>query len=284
MDRLQDGGRDDLRNTFGQAQRDPGSAPPEMPEPPVQNIRKRRSYQTRKATAPRKAMRIPRVARLAFAGGATVFILAMTDIAGLLPDLGLDGAMLDTGSAAPLRTASASFEAKADDNAARLALAATEPASVATVLASTSTVWTGVFSQMGVAYQPPRFAPMTHLSGGPCAGLPSSHATYCAADGALYINSRATPDVAMAFTLAHEVGHHIQAMLSGLGPEPSFGEELQADCFAGVWARHGGGASRLLTPESLAETPEIADGGRVAAFARGYENGDAMVCHQMTAL
>jgi predicted metalloprotease len=77
---------------------------------------------------------------------------------------------------------------------------------------------------------------------------------YCPADQNLYIDLKfydelrqrfgAPGDFAQAYVLAHEVGHHVQNVLGvlqktqGQGNEASIRTELQADCYAGIWANH----------------------------------------------
>jgi len=134
---------------------------------------------------------------------------------------------------------------------------------VATVLADTEDTWTEIFSAGGQDYPEPI---LTLFSGGvqSACGTASSASGpfYCPADQNLYIDLNfyaelrdrfgAPGDFAQAYVLAHEVGHHVQNVLGILEEsqraQQSAGQseanqlsvrtELQADCFAGIWANH----------------------------------------------
>jgi predicted metalloprotease len=132
---------------------------------------------------------------------------------------------------------------------------------VAVVLAETEDVWHGLFEAQGAVYEEPT---LTLFSGGvsSACGFASSAAGpfYCPGDDRIYLDTSffgeldrrfgASGDFAQAYVIAHEVGHHVQN-LAGILPRVNqmraqMGEaesnrmsvrvELQADCFAGVWA------------------------------------------------
>ena len=133
---------------------------------------------------------------------------------------------------------------------------------VATVLADTEDTWSAIFTAAGEDYPEPTLT----LSPARRVGMRLRGAAtgpfYCPADRNLYIDlsfydqlrSRfgAPGDFAEAYVLAHEVGHHVQNVLGTLdqvrSEQQQLGEsgsnqlqvrtELQADCFAGVWANH----------------------------------------------
>lgn len=134
---------------------------------------------------------------------------------------------------------------------------------VGVVLAETEDVWTGIFKAQGETYQDPT---LTLFSGGirSACGYASSAAGpfYCPGDRKVYLDTaffqqlaqqfHASGDFAQAYVIAHEVGHHVQN-LTGILPKfnqmrQSMGEteanalsvrvELQADCFAGIWAHY----------------------------------------------
>jgi len=131
---------------------------------------------------------------------------------------------------------------------------------VATVLAETEDVWSGIFKSEGLTYQEPK---LVLFSGGIASACGyASSATgpfYCPGDRKVYLDTaffdqlarqfQAAGDFAQAYVIAHEVGHHVQNLTGIL---PKFNEmrqgmsqadanamsvrvELQADCFAGVW-------------------------------------------------
>ncbi len=146
----------------------------------------------------------------------------------------------------------------------------------ARVLATTETVWEGVFpEQLDVEYDPPVLVLYSGVTQSPCGG--ASGATgpfYCPADEKAYLDTEffatlsrqlgAMGDFAAAYVIAHEVAHHVQNELGILGQVNELRQrasheqanaltvrlELQADCLSGVWARHVGG---LLEPGDLQE-------------------------------
>jgi uncharacterized protein len=167
------------------------------------------------------------------------------------------------------------------------------------VLGSTEDVWGKVFRQAGKQYQDPRLVLFTGSTPSAC-GF-SSAATgpfYCPGDRRVYIDlsffnemSRklgATGDFAQAYVIAHEVGHHVQEQLGisdqvtaaqrharseGEANRYSVGLELQADCFAGVWAYHAQKDAHLLEPgdveEGLNAAAAIGDD-RLQKMSQGY--------------
>ncbi|HVZ14173.1 MAG TPA: neutral zinc metallopeptidase [Bauldia sp.] len=132
---------------------------------------------------------------------------------------------------------------------------------IATVLADTEDTWTNVFTQMGKRYTPPTLVLFSDSTGSACGG--ASEATgpfYCPLDKKVYLDLgffqqlasefQASGDFAQAYVVAHEIGHAVQDQLGILGKADAAREkmsdadsnkmsiriELQADCFAGVWA------------------------------------------------
>ena len=131
---------------------------------------------------------------------------------------------------------------------------------VARVLGDTEDVWTGVFQQRGGQYEPPKLVLFRGQAGSAC-GLASAATGpfYCPGDRHVYLDLAffqelsqrfgAPGDFARAYVIAHEVGHHVQNQLglmaqvqkksegaSDAGRNAlSVRQELQADCFAGVW-------------------------------------------------
>lgn len=131
------------------------------------------------------------------------------------------------------------------------------------VLASTEDVWTAEFERMGKTYEPPTLVFFSGAVQSGCGGASASAGPfYCSADQCVYIDLSffssmrqqlgADGDFAYAYVIAHEVGHHVQNLLGTLGKahaqmaqmsqtdanRVSVQIELQADCFAGVWANH----------------------------------------------
>lgn len=124
-----------------------------------------------------------------------------------------------------------------------------------TVLGSTNDVWKQVFSKSGKPYKEPLLVLFRNATQSGC-GIASSQVGphYCPADETIYLDETFFDelknrfgakggDVAEAYVIAHEVGHHVQGQLGIMDRygtshdnQDSIRLELQADCFAGVWA------------------------------------------------
>ena len=155
----------------------------------------------------------------------------------------------------------------------------------AAVLGNTEDTWSAIFQKMGKRYEPPTLVLFTDSVRSAC-GL-SSSATgpfYCPGDHKLYIDLGffrelrdrfgAKGDFAQAYVIAHEVGHHVQNLL-GISERVHAAEqrasskaeanalsvrlELQADCFAGVWAHHANADRHLLEPGDVQEALTAAE-------------------------
>jgi predicted metalloprotease len=129
---------------------------------------------------------------------------------------------------------------------------------VSVVLADTEDVWTELFKEKGLVYEKPTLVLYTDSVQSACGTAGSSVGPfYCPGDHKLYIDLsfydelrqkfQAPGDFAMAYVIAHEVGHHVQTLLGTTeestpggrkSNENSVRLELQADYFAGVWANH----------------------------------------------
>ena len=162
----------------------------------------------------------------------------------------------------------------ADDSMARF---------VSTVLADTEDVWHGVFRQGGGQYQEPRLVLFRGATPTACGtGQAAMGPFYCPADRKVYIdlgfyetlkNRLGAPgDFAQAYVIAHEVGHHVQNQLGisskvdqmrGRVSQAEYNQlsvrlELQADCFAGVWAHHAQNARKILEQGDVEEAMNAA--------------------------
>ncbi len=134
---------------------------------------------------------------------------------------------------------------------------------VSVVLASTEDVWAEVFRQAGRNYQPPKLRLFDGRTPTGCGtGDANAGPFYCPADQRVYIDLsffqmlerrfQAPGDFAQAYVIAHEVGHHVQNLIGIMDKMQqararlserqnnalSVRLELQADCFAGIWAHH----------------------------------------------
>jgi uncharacterized protein len=149
---------------------------------------------------------------------------------------------------------------------------------VAVVLAETEDTWNTILPQIGKQYREPK---LVLFSGGAQSGCGFAQSAvgpfYCPADEKVYLDlsffeelSRrlgAPGDFAQAYVIAHEVGHHVQTVLGiegqvrqaranmseSEGNALSVQVELQADCFAGVWAHDAHQKSGLLEPGDIEE-------------------------------
>ena len=150
-------------------------------------------------------------------------------------------------------------------------------------LGSTEDAWSRVFQAAGERYQPPTLVLFDDAVQSACGTNSSAVGPfYCPADQKLYIDLTffrqldeqfgAPGDFAQAYVVAHEVGHHIQT-LTGIsekvnaarqraseveGNRLSVLQELQADCFAGVWANHA-------SDRNLLQEGDVEEGLRAAA-------------------
>jgi len=150
---------------------------------------------------------------------------------------------------------------------------------VSTVLADTEDVWKVVFTQGGSTYQEPRLVLFRGATATACGqGQAAMGPFYCPADQKVYIDLsfyqelqerfKAPGDFAQAYVIAHEVGHHVQNLLGTsakvqqarqqAGSEAASNAysvrlELQADCYAGVWAHHADQQFRILETGDIEE-------------------------------
>jgi uncharacterized protein len=155
---------------------------------------------------------------------------------------------------------------------------------VSAVLDSAQTAWTAIFTEHGKEYRHARLALFRDASPSACGTAQSATGPfYCPGDQEVYIDLGffdelkqrfgAPGDFAQAYVLAHEIGHHVQFLLGTeqrvrraqeARPEQanqlSVRLELQADCYAGVWANHDRG---MIEPgdidEGLAAAAAVGD-------------------------
>ena len=196
------------------------------------------------------------------------------------------------------------------------------------VLASTEDTWGVIFREAGKTYQPPKLTLFTRSLGTACGmGQSATGPFYCPEDRKIYIDLqffqlmrdrfKTAGEFAQAYVIAHEVGHHVQMLLGiteqmesrrGRGSRAddnalSVRLELQADCFAGVWAKRYDQSKHFLEPgdieSALAAATAIGDdtlqrqtqgqvvpdsfthgtsAQRVRWLRRGLETGDVQSC------
>jgi predicted metalloprotease len=143
---------------------------------------------------------------------------------------------------------------------------------VRTVLRYTETTWTQIFKANGATYTPPRLVLYDRrtTTQGCGAGEAAVGPFYCPADRKVYIDLtffnmmqqrfKVGGEFTQAYVIAHEVGHHVQNLLGISGKVDGMRQrlseteanalsvrvELQADCFAGVWAYHTNEARQII--------------------------------------
>lgn len=169
---------------------------------------------------------------------------------------------------APVQSAPAG-RPPADDTMARF---------VSVVLADTEDVWRAQFRQMGATYQEPKLRLFRGSEPTACGmGQAAMGPFYCPGDQKVYIDLSfyetlrtqlgAPGDFAQAYVIAHEVGHHVQNLMGITAKVEearrrmsetqanavSVRLELQADCFAGVWAHHAQQARQILEQGDVEE-------------------------------
>jgi hypothetical protein len=233
--------------------------------------------------------------------------------------LGVDVFSLLAGGGAPSGQSSAPLS-EADQQMAEF---------VSVVLADTEDTWHPIFTRLGREYREPTLVLFTGSVSSACGNASAAVGPfYCPGDQQLYIDLSffhdlkvrhgAPGDFAQAYVIAHEVGHHVQTLLGISGQVRAAGQgkskaqvnalsvrqELQADCFAGMWGHAANSERQLLDPGDLEEALQAATaigddrlqreaGGqvvpdsfthgtsaqRVKWFKAGFESGDLDVCN-----
>ena len=174
---------------------------------------------------------------------------------------------------------------------------------VSVVLADTEETWRNVFEAAGETYKEPRLVLFRGAVNSACGfGQAAMGPFYCPGDQKVYLDLSffddltrrmgAPGDFAQAYVIAHEIGHHVQTLLGisaevqkanrGRGKafanQMSVKQELQADCFAGVWGNHAARARQLLEKgdieEGLNAASAIGDD-RLQKQSRGYVSPDS---------
>ncbi len=151
-------------------------------------------------------------------------------------------------------------------------------AMVGVVLADTEDVWNALFKSLGKRYDEPRLVLFSGAVRSACGFAKSAMGPfYCPGDHKVYIDLafyremrtrfKAPGDFAQAYVIAHEVGHHVQTLL-GISARVQRAKknaskrqanalqvrmELQADCFAGIWAHHADKTKNILERGDIEE-------------------------------
>ncbi len=202
-----------------------------------------------------------------------------------------------------------------------------------TMLAETEDVWGRKFAAAGQRYAPPKMVVFTGYVQSACGQQSSAVGPfYCPGDKSVYLDTQffdelatrfgAPGDFGSAYVIAHEVGHHIQT-ITGISAQvrqrqAAIGQvesnqlqvrmELQADCYAGIWAHDADRQARILEQGDIDEglraasaigddtlqrnagrhvTPESFTHGTSAQrrrwFMKGYESGSVEACDTFVA-
>ena len=174
---------------------------------------------------------------------------------------------------------------------------------VSVVLADTEDTWNAIFAKSGHSYIEPKLVLFSGAVQSACGYAQSATGPfYCPADQKVYLDLdffqemkqrfQAPGDFAQAYVIAHEIGHHVQT-LTGLMdkvqnarqrlPQSQSNEllvrlELQADCFAGLWAHHAHRARQIIEEGDIEEALNAANAigdDRLQMQSRGYVVPDA---------
>lgn len=171
------------------------------------------------------------------------------------------------------------------------------------VLSTTEIAWKDIFKASGSTYRPPVLVLFRGTVPTACgAGSTASGPFYCPGDQKVYIDLKfyddlknrfkAPGDTAQAYVIAHEVGHHVQHLLGtsskvdamrGKVSKTEFNKisvrlELQADCYAGIWANHANRRAKIFEPgdaeEAIRAATAIGDD-NIQKQTRGYVTPDS---------
>lgn len=210
--------------------------------------------------------------KMAIGGLGVVILIVVTLLFGGNPMELLN--QLDLGGTNPAYETSAPQSAEQDELASF----------VSVVLADTEQVWEKLFSENGRTYRAPTLVLFSNTVQSACGNATSATGPfYCPSDEKIYIDLsfyndlknrfQAPGDFAMAYVIAHEVGHHVQNLL-GVSDEMarqrshlsekeynrySVKVELQADFYAGVWAYHNQELNNVLEPGDIEEALNAAN-------------------------
>jgi hypothetical protein len=214
----------------------------------------------------RRGLRIGRGAGIGGVGLIAVYLISMY--------FGVDPAVLLNG----VQTSQVGSEPGSSEPYQESASEAERRERIAVVLADTEDVWGAVMTDLRGGYRAPR---LVLFSGAVDSGCGFAEAAmgpfYCPADERVFIDLSffdemeqrlgAGGDFAQAYVVAHEVGHHVQKLLGTSGRVQELSQrvdeiegnqlsvrlELQADCYAGLWARHAEQTAAMLEPGDIDE-------------------------------
>lgn len=177
---------------------------------------------------------------------------------------------------------------------------------VSMITAETEQTWTDIFQQNGLQYRKPKVVLFENVTQSGCGTAQSAMGPfYCPADQTVYMDmsffaelqrkfGAKVTEFTVAYVMAHEIGHHVQTLLgttqkvdqlrqSGGYSEAylnkvSVATELQADFFAGVWAKHTDQREHFLEPgdiQSAMEAAAAVGDDNIQKRSAGYVNQEA---------
>lgn len=213
---------------------------------------------------------LPMVFKFLGVKGTAILVIAVVGYSVMTGNLGLILGALGMQSPTPATQSSGPLQ----QSAAEKELAKF----VSVILADTEQTWGSIYQQQGLRYQEPRLVLFRQAVQSACGmGQSAMGPFYCPADQKVYIDLsfydqlknrfNAPGDFAQAYVIAHEMGHHIQT-LNGTSAKVhaakqklskkeanklSVLQELQADCYAGVWAYHAHHKRNMLEAGDLEE-------------------------------
>jgi len=174
------------------------------------------------------------------------------------------------------------------------------------VTAENEETWTKVFAENGLKYQPARVVLFENATQSGCGTAQSAMGPfYCPADQTVYMDmsffkeleqrfGAKVTEFSIAYVMAHEMGHHVQNLLGTLGETDkvrrsgnyseaqvnrvSVATELQADFYAGLWAKQTDSRERILEPgdiQSAIDAAEAVGDDNIQKRSQGYVNQES---------
>lgn len=174
------------------------------------------------------------------------------------------------------------------------------------VTAENEETWTKVFAENGLKYQPARVVLFENTTRSGCGTAQSAMGPfYCPADQTVYMDmsffkeleqrfGAKVTEFSIAYVMAHEMGHHVQNLLGTLGEtdkvrtsgnyseaqinKVSVATELQADFYAGLWAKQTDSRERILEPgdiQSAIDAAEAVGDDNIQKRSQGYVNQES---------
>ena len=232
-------------------------------------------------------------------GIGTIVVLGLIGYAfGIDPSVLIGGAEILSGGGSP-----SSYQSPAPQQQRQTGRPADEIGrTVSRILGSTEVQWKQILAEQNISYRPPRLALFNGATDSACGDAQRAMGPfYCPNDRVIYLDTEFFDELqtkfrgcsgkgcqfAEAYVIAHEVGHHVQNLL-GILPKVQQAQrgmdtksrnalqvrvELQADCFAGIWANHSDEKWRILEKgdvEAALQTAAAIGDDKLQKAARGY--------------